>query len=84
MRKGVSDLHRRSQACNERYLDHLAAADLSETLLQTAGDVCKPIVKKGRRHRALNPFKPEDFQILEFLARGENHINGFRNRDLRS
>lgn len=87
MRKGVSDLHRRSQisqACNERYLDHLAAANLSETLQQTAGEICSPIVKKGRRHRAFNPWKPEDFQILEFLARGENHINGFRNRDLRA
>ena len=87
MRKGVSDLHRRSQvsqACNDRYLDHLAAANLSETLQQTAGEICSPIVKKGRRHRALNPWKPEDFRILEFLSRGENHINGFRNRDLRA
>lgn len=85
MRKGVSDLHRRSQvshACNARYLDHLAAANLNETLRQTAGEICSPILKKGRRHRALNPWKPEDFQILEFLARSEHHVNGFRNRDL--
>jgi hypothetical protein len=87
MRKGVSDLHRRSQisqACNERYLDHLAAADLGETLRQTAGDICSAVIKKGRRHRAFNPFQLEDYQILEFLARGENHLNGFRNRDLRA
>jgi hypothetical protein len=35
MRKGISDLHRRaqvSQAANARYLDYLAAADISETL----------------------------------------------------
>jgi len=85
MRKGVADLHRRSQvsqACNERYLDYLASANLNETLQKTAGEICSPVVKKGRRHRALNPWRPEDFRILEFLARGENHINGFRNRDL--
>jgi hypothetical protein len=50
MRKGVSDMHRRgeiSQACNDRYIDHLASASLHETLLQTASDICKQI---GRAH----------------------------------
>lgn len=87
MRKGVSDLHRRaqvSQACNERYSDHLAAASINETLLQTAQDVCSPTTRNGRRYRAINPWRDEDFFTLRFLARGEFNISGFRNRDLRA
>jgi hypothetical protein len=86
MRKGVSDLHRRaqvSQACNERYGDHLASAAVTGTLEQLAGELCAPARKNGRRFRALNPWASEDFNTLRFLARGENTINGFRNRDLR-
>ena len=87
MRKGVSDLHRRgqvSQACNDRYLDGLAAASLEEKLKETAGDICEPTMKNGRRYRAMNPWQQEDYTLLEFLAQGERTINGFRNRDLRT
>jgi len=86
MRKGVSDMHRRaqvSQGCNKRYADHLAAASIKETLLQSAQDICSHAVKKGRRYRAINPWREDDFNTLQFLARGELTVSGFRNRDLR-
>jgi len=86
MRKGVSDLHRRSQvshASNERYLDHLASANIAETLQETAGDICKRLRKDGKSHRAINPWNSEDHQTLQFLARGEHQINGFVNKQLR-
>lgn len=86
MRKGVSDLHRRaqiSQGCNNRYAEHLAAASIKQTLLQTAQDICSHAIKSGRRHRAINPWRKDDFDTLQFLARGEFTIRGFRNRDLR-
>ena len=86
MRKGVSDLHRRaevSQACNDRYAEHLASAGVTGTLQGIAGDTCKPVIKKARRHRALNPWSTGDHRLLQFIARGENSINGFRNRDMR-
>ncbi len=86
MRKGVSDLHRRagvSQASNERYLDHLAAAGVAETLKETVGDICKRTKKDGKSYRALNPWNPEDFRTLQYLARGEHQINGFVNKTLR-
>jgi len=87
MRKGVSDLHRRaqvSQACNDRYADHLASAAITETLQQVAGDICNPVTKKGRRYRALNPWAVDDYKLLQFIACGQNTINGFRNRNLRN
>lgn len=86
MRKGVSDLHRRaeiSQASNERYLDHLAAANIEETLKEVAGSICRRVHKDGKSYRAINPWNREDYQTLRFLARGECQINGFVNKQLR-
>lgn len=85
MRKGVSDLHRRadvSQASNERYLDHLAAASVAESLKETVGDICKRIRKDGKSYRAINPWDTQDFQTLQYLARGEHQLNGFVNKTL--
>ena len=48
-----------------------------------AQDICSHTVKNGRRHRAVNPWRTDDFKTLQFLARGELSIQGFRNRDLR-
>jgi hypothetical protein len=87
MRKGVSDLHRRcevSDRCNERYAEAVCSLQISETLHRAVGNMCNPVTDKGRRHRGINPWNKEDLKMLEFLARGELAINGFRNHDLRS
>jgi hypothetical protein len=86
MRKGVSDLHRRcqvSQQCNERYSDALAAAQVNEKLKEVAGSSCNKVRKRGKSYRGLNPWQDEDYRLLMFLSKGENAINGFRNKDLR-
>lgn len=85
MRKGVSDLHRRaevSQASNERYLDHLAAANVAESLMETVDGICKRTRKDGKSYRAINPWDPEDFRTLQYLARGEHQLNGIVNKTL--
>lgn len=85
MRKGVADLERRSQisrASNERYCDALAACPTDSTLLESIEVVCRPVVKSGRRVRALNPCSAPDFKLLKFLAQGEWSIKGLRNKDL--
>jgi hypothetical protein len=87
LRKGVADLHRRtqvSQAANERYLEALAAVENKQTLATTAKELCQPTKWKGRRVRALNPLSPADGQLLTAVNRGEFAVQGFRNRDLRS
>jgi hypothetical protein len=86
MRNGVSDLHRRcqvSQQCNERYSDSLAAAQVREKLKEVAGPACNKVGKQGKKYRGLNPWQNEDYRLLMFLGKGENTINGFRNKDLR-
>ena len=86
MRKGVSDLHRRCQvsdACNERYADALASAQIEEKLKELVSPACNRIKKDGKTYRGLNPWQEQDYKLLTFLSRGENAISGFRNKDLR-
>jgi len=86
MRKGVSDLHRRcelSDQCNNRYGDSLAMAQVEEKLKEVVSAACNNITKKSKKYRGLNPWQKEDYELLTFLAKGENAINGFRNQHLR-
>jgi len=85
MRKGIADLHRRaqlSQAVNERYLDALAAVSDDATLAELTKDICRPVRYKQKRFRALSPWGPHDFKLLQSVAGGEFLITGFRNRDI--
>ncbi len=86
MRKGVSDLHRRceiSDQCNERYAEALASAQVKEKLQAVVTPACNRIQKDGKSYRGLNPWQEQDYQLLRFLAQGEQALNGFRNKDLR-
>jgi hypothetical protein len=87
LRKGVSDLHRRSQvsqAANERYLDALGAAGQTTPLGELADGVTRRVTWQGRPVRGLNPLSSGDAALLAAVSRGEFTINGFRNRDLRA
>lgn len=85
MRKGIADIHRRtqvSQASNKRYLEFLAAIKLDRQLGEVVESVCRPISWKGRPVRALRPWSKDDTDFLKAIGRGEFNINGVRNRDL--
>jgi hypothetical protein len=87
MRKGVADLHRRSQVSqksNERYLDALSSCEADATLLEQIERICKRTKQAGKSVRALNPWSPLDFRLMSFLGQGQWLLNGFRNRDLAS
>jgi hypothetical protein len=87
LRKSVGDLHRRAEICeaiNGRYLEALASVRAGQSAGALARAVCRPIHKDGRRHRALNPWSPEDAALLELISRGEWTLSGFRNRDVRT
>lgn len=86
LRKGVSDLLRRtqvSQAANERYLDALAATEETTPLGELANRVCRSVTWQGRSVRGLRPLEADDRALLQTVMRGEFAINGFRNGDLR-
>jgi hypothetical protein len=91
MRKGVADLHRRAEVCraiNERYADHIAAAETSECLGEVWDSICNRTTFHPRKPalpvkvRGLRPGEKEDMQLLTFLGIGDWNIVGFRNRDL--
>lgn len=85
MRKGVADLERRSRishACNERYLEMLAACPTDATFIEVISEVCQRVRHNGRQVRALNPSADGDMQLLRFLAQGQWVLAGLRNRDL--
>ena len=86
LRKSVADAPRRAQvsaAANDRYLGALAAVPADTAAGDVTQSVCRPIVKNGRRYRALNPWAVNDAELLEAISRGEWILNGFRNRDVR-
>lgn len=86
LRRSVADLGRRAQisrAANERYLLSLAAVEEKTPLKKLTAPLCRAKVRAGRRHRAINPWSPQDGALLEAINRGEWNIRGMRNRDLR-
>jgi hypothetical protein len=86
LRRSVADVPRRVQvqrtAC-DRQLGALAAVHQGEPLGDSAAQVCRPVMHKGRRHRALNPFAAEDAALLAAVNRGEFGMIGLRNCDIR-
>ena len=87
MRKGIADLHRRteiSQATNNRYLDAIASVDATTELGLLIDKICRPTTLNSQRVRAMNPHAPDDIKLIETISRGEFTINGFRNRDIRT
>ena len=87
MRKGVADLRRRveiSRAANERYLEALAVVGESLPTTEVLDPVSRPITRKGRRYRALRPIEAEEAKLFSAVMNGSHHVQGFRNRDIRS
>jgi hypothetical protein len=87
LRKGVSDMYRRAQVCraaNQRYLEALASVTGSNSLLQEVAEVCRPIIRDGKRYRGLNALAQKDHALLRALSRGEFALTGIRNADLRA
>lgn len=86
LQRSVGELWRRAEvsaASNDRYLQALASVSEKTPVGKAAAGVCRAVVRKGRRHRALNPWSQTDAALLEAVSRGEYTLNGLRNRDLR-
>jgi hypothetical protein len=87
LRKGIADMYRRAEVCqqaNDRYLDALAVVEDSTRLHLLLDQVATPVIDRGHRVRALRIGDADDIALLRAVARGEFAINGFRNRDIRA
>ena len=86
LRKGVSDLYRRTQICqaaNEEYLEAMASVEPGVSLRELAEPLCRRARWKRKGFRALRPWSAEDAALLAAIHRGEFTIRGFRNREIR-
>jgi len=86
LRKGVIAIRRLVQiarAANERYLQALAVVGEPKPSHRILDPVSKPIHKKSRRFRALQPISPRESRLFEVICQGRFLIHGFRNKDLR-
>jgi len=84
MRKGIADLHRRteiSQKANERLLNALAGVDDTRSVEELTVDIQRRASWGGRKVRGLRPWG-DDKSLLAAINHGEFLINGFRNRNL--
>lgn len=85
LRRGLADLHRRaevSQKALDRYSTALASVDDSTTLAELTAHIERRVRWNGASVRALHPFDPDDYALLESVNRGEFTVHGLRNRDL--
>jgi hypothetical protein len=86
LRKGVSDLYRRTQVCqaaNERYLEAMASVEPGVSLRELAEPLCRRVRWKRKDFRALHPWSAEDAALLAAIHHGEFALRGFRNREIR-
>src|SRR5215472_849044 len=51
-------------------------------LEELIADIQRPVMQKGKRSRALQPFAEPDTCLLESISRGDFLLNGLRNRQL--
>lgn len=87
MRKGVADLYRQaevSQRATDRFADSLATVADPTPLGKLLAPLGQPVIKDGKRTRALNPLTGADGELLRLIAQGDFLLHGFRNRDLRA
>jgi hypothetical protein len=85
LRKGVADIHRRTEVCqrsNERYLEALSVVKDNTPCSHLFDSVARPVACNGRKFRAIRIGSNEDIALLEAISRGEFVTSGFRNRDV--
>lgn len=87
LRRSVADMPRRAEigrAATDRHLGALASVHHGQRLIDSVAVVCRPRVRHGRRHRALNPLGAADAALLAAVNRGEFALKGLRNADVRA
>jgi len=86
MAKGVANMPRYREltlAANRRYLDALSSVKQPGDSRRRMRRLAEPVRTKTRSHRALNPARQEDVELMAAVMRGEHTIRGFTNADIR-
>jgi predicted transcriptional regulator len=70
------------KASNRRYLEFISAFDNKEIGRKRLDKIASSKVVNNRNYKGINFFNNDDLKILLSIIRGENNINGFRNKHL--
>ena len=87
MCKGVGNLHhyqRHALACNQRYLEALAAVDDPTPAYDDLKRLTERQRDKGRSYAGFNPAREEEARWFAALLAGDHIAQGFRNKDIRA
>src|SRR5438445_7640372 len=86
MCKGVGNLHHyqcHALACNQRYLEALAAVDDPTPGYDDLKTLTEPKRAQGRSSAGFNPARVDDARLFAAVLAGDHIGKGFRNKDLR-
>ena len=85
MSKGVANLYRYAQVCeqaNQRYLEALSVVNDLGVGQREFDSKCAPVFFQGRKRRGLQPMGRDDQALFQAALRGEHAVRGFRNGEL--
>lgn len=86
MLKGVGNLHhyqRHALACNQRYLQALAAVDDPTPGYDELRRLTEPKRQQERSYAGFNPAREQEAKLFEAVLAGAGIAQGFRNPDIR-
>ena len=69
---------------NKRYIDYISEIETNEVGLEKLCKISAPIKCNNRNYKGLNFFNDEDLKIIHALAKGEQNIIGFQNKNIRN
>ena len=87
MCKGVGNLHHyqgHALACNQRYLEALAAVDDPTPGYDDLHKLTEPQRQHGRSYAGFNPARQEEIRLFAAVLAGDHIAQGFRNQDIRA
>jgi hypothetical protein len=87
MCKGVGNLHHyqsHALACNQRYLEALAAVDDPTPGYDDLKKLTEPQRQQGRSYAGFNPAREDEARLFAAVLAGDHIAQGFRNRDIRT
>jgi hypothetical protein len=87
MGKGVGNLHHyqsHALACNERYLDALAAVKDPTPSYDDLKHLTERRRERGRSFAGFNPAREEEARLFAAVLAGDHIAQGFRNKDIRA
>jgi hypothetical protein len=87
MCKGVGNIHHyqsHALACNQRYLEALAAIDDPTPGYDDLKKLTEPVRQKERSYAGFNPARQEEARLFAAVLAGDHIAQGFRNKDIRA